>query len=282
MKRLITGVNILLIGITVYFVIDVFYAITTDHLDQAILYRPDPKIALSEKKHSKKALSHYKAIVNRNLFNTNNNKTKRPDAINLETLEKTDLTLKLWGTITIKGSAFSYAVLESKGSKKQNLYKEGDVVENSNAVVKLILREKIVLNVNGRDEILDMESTGKSSIFLRIPEKIESPSARIIPIKRSQIENAMSNIADLMKQVQMRLHYENGNPDGIIVDRIQLNTIFGDMGLRKGDIIKEINGDSIESVESAFKFMNNLETSSTVNVKFLRRGREKMFNYNIE
>jgi hypothetical protein len=75
----------------------------------------------------------------------------------IQSLEKTRLQLKLWGTITGDAGGTAYAVIEdaSKRRQPQSLYREGDNI--GNALITMILREKVVLRVDGRDEILAME-----------------------------------------------------------------------------------------------------------------------------
>jgi hypothetical protein len=74
--------------------------------------------------------------------------------------EKTDLNLRLWGTIT--GSNISaYAIIEDRTTGKQKLYKKSDKIQN--ATVIMILREKVVLRVGDHLEILGIE-TGQPDV----------------------------------------------------------------------------------------------------------------------
>ena len=72
----------------------------------------------------------------------------------IDKIKETNLKLTLWGTVTGQDKR-SYAVIEDSKAREQNLYRTGDSIQN--AVVKLILREKVVLRVGDRDEILAME-----------------------------------------------------------------------------------------------------------------------------
>ena len=58
------------------------------------------------------------------------------------------------GTVTSDADA-SYAIIEDKNKKDQNLYRIGDTIQN--ATVKEIFRETVVLNVQGKDEVLQIE-----------------------------------------------------------------------------------------------------------------------------
>ena len=154
-NRYFTIVNILLITIAVYFSISAFYKITSHQLDPVNPTKVTSKRQIASLEDEPlRPLTYYQTIVERNLFNTLKNKTAQPIPIKVETLKQTELNLKLWGTVTgLAGKP--YAVIEEAKGRQQNLYRVGDTVQN--ATVKMILREKVILSVNGKDEILEIE-----------------------------------------------------------------------------------------------------------------------------
>ncbi|MDL1967204.1 MAG: hypothetical protein LWW97_01315 [Deltaproteobacteria bacterium] len=108
-----------------------------------------------------KSLSYYSPIIKRDLLKTKKKSNKvLKNKINLEALKHTDLKLRLYGTITANDKQTAYAVIKEQKAKIQRLYRVGDKIQN--ATVKMILREKVVLNINGRDEILEMWKLSKS------------------------------------------------------------------------------------------------------------------------
>jgi general secretion pathway protein C len=54
------------------------------------------------------------------------------------------------------------------------------------------------------------------------------------------------------------------------------------MRLRNGDIITGVNGNSIDSVEDAIKFVEQLSSGSDIQLQIKRRGREQSLDYSIE
>jgi hypothetical protein len=85
---------------------------------------------------------------------------KKTDSINFDTLHPTRLKLRLWGTITGSGIR-AQAIIEDIARTKQRMYTVGDGIQN--AIVMKIFREKVVLHVDGRSEILNMEA-GPSNV----------------------------------------------------------------------------------------------------------------------
>ena len=280
--------NILLVTAGVYLLVNGFYSIVTAKFDDdaaSTLSTPsDPPPAPEQR--SKAPLSQYRAIVNRDIFNTAPQEAKpQPKKVDLEALKETDLKLKLWGTVSRQNGA-AYAVIEDTKTRQQNLYRTGDSIQN--ATVKMILREKVVLRVNESDEILTMEeiakgrsrSSGKQSRqAARLPV---SSYTRKITLNRASIENALENIGQLMDQATIRPHIEDGRPAGIAITGIRPNAIFRKMRLRNGDVITGVNGRSIESVEDAISVFEDLTTSSEIKVDIKRRGRNQTLDYKIE
>ncbi len=91
-----------------------------------------------------------------------------------EDLQPTSLSLVLMGTIISDGQE-SRAIILEKTKKKQDIYHQGDVVEG--AILKEIMRKKVVLTYNDKDEILDM--TEAAEYASKIP-----PTINVAPVQR--------------------------------------------------------------------------------------------------
>lgn len=279
-NRYFTISNILLITIAVYFSISAFYKITTYQLDPvAPPITADTKQVSSLEDEAFHPLSYYKIIVERNLFNTLKDGTSQSTPIKIETLKQTELKLKLWGTVTgLAGQP--YAVIEELKGRQQNLYRKGDTVQN--ATVKMILREKVILSVNGQDEVLEMEQVRSIAGGRKPPKTVSRSNRRKITLKRSQIESSVKNLNSLMEQVKIRPYHENGKAAGMIISNIKSGSIFRKMGIRSGDIITGVNGKNIVSVDDALNIYENLKSSSSMSLELKRRGRNRTIDYNIE
>lgn len=279
-NRYFTLSNIVLITIAVYFCISGFYKVATYRLDPVPppQVTGDTQISAVEDEPSQ-PLSYYQPIVERNLFNTNKDADSKPVSIKIETLKQTELKLKLWGTVSGLGGQ-TYAVIEEAKSRQQNLYKVGDAVQN--ATVKMVFREKVILSVNGQDEVLEIEETRGRAVERRPPSVTRKSRRQKITLKRSQIESSVENVNELMKQVKIRPHTENGQAAGLMLSSIQRGSIFRRMGLRSGDIITGVNGSSLVSVDDALKLYENMKSSSNMSIEIKRRGRNRTIDYNIE
>jgi len=299
-KKVLTILNLVLITGAVFFGVKIFYTVISASLSTQIpvLDHVGDHNALSRKRSFKPEKSSdslsfedYQVIVERDLFKTKKTISEKSElnAQDVENLEKTSLKLKLWGTIT-GDSGMRYAVIEDTNTHKQKLYREGSTVSGGQeAEIKRILRRKVVLNVNGKDEVLEMEDNGKPGGEGRKTANYSDFSGQsylpggenVVTIDREKINESLENINNLMRQVRVRPYFENGKPGGILLSGIQRNSIFEKMGLASGDIVRAINGSPIRSVDDAIKFYRDLKSASNVSLQIKRRGREKTITYRI-
>ena len=290
-KHYFTLANLLLIGAAVYVGVNAFYMVTSANLERLEPVTAEATGSQLPAAEQRYPLSHYSTIAARNLFKTKTDTGGAvPTAVNVEALEQTQLKLKLWGTVTGTGEK-DYAVIEEAGKRQQNLYRVGDTIQD--ATVKLILREKVVLTVNGKDEVLEIEKTtgipGAVGAMARMPgpgtmaPQLPTPTRiQKITLRRSQIDSAIQDVNQLLTEVNIRPHFQQGQPDGIMLSRIKPNSLFIRMGLRNGDIISGVNGRSIQSVDDALGFYESLKSSDNVTLQLKRGGRERNIEYAIK
>jgi len=294
-NRYFSIANFLLITAGIYLCVSTFYTLITARLDFGLSSHVSAgQVTPTPDDYPRMPLSDYKAITSRNIFNAGTEKVAaapKTEAVDIEKLKETDLKLKLWGTVTGQDKR-AYAVIEDTKARDQNLYRAGDSIQN--AVVKLILREKVVLRVGDRDEILAMEDIrssqgGRSKTMSPAYPSGASPQRlpvssypRKIRLQGDQIQKAMENLGQLMEQANLRPHIVDGQADGISITGIKPNAIFRKMRLRNGDVITGVNGASIESVEDAVKVVEQLSSGSNVQIQIKRRGREQTLDYTIE
>jgi general secretion pathway protein C len=286
MRRYLTIINYLLITCAVYFSVDAFYEMATARLQVAHPQVTLEETSIAQDGEAVRPLSYYHSVNERNLFNLKEDETqKAAPKLDVEELKQTKLQLKLWGTV-IGGDRDSYAVIEDAKERAQNLYKIDDQVQN--AVIKEIHREKVVLMVNGDYEILEMQemksgpAVRRASARQRETQRELQPASSNISIKRKKIEDAVGNVNTLMKQVRIRPHFKDGQPDGLTISGVRSGSIFSDMGLRNGDVIVGVDGRKIESVDDALSLYQNLQSASNVQVQIRRRGRLQNIDYQIE
>ena len=288
--------NLVALFVIIYIGVNTFYRVVGIKLHQAagprIVVLKDAKVDGTEVVKP----SNYKAITGRNIFGAEEKAAPppEPEVKEIETLEPTTLDLSLLGTIA-GSEETARAIIFDRKKKSQNIYRIEDTVQG--AVIKQILRGKVVLRVDGRDEILymveDNKPGGKKKTAKRdIRSRRSKPSARettkekvdeeVISLSHEDLKKSMENINDLMTQVRVRPYFRRGKPEGLIISQIQPDSVFSDLGLMNGDILVNVNGKQITSPEEAFTLYNSLKSGSEVSIEITRRGQKKMFSYQIK
>lgn len=294
MKYIFISIKMLLVAAIAYFCVDIMYKNML--AESFILPEQNSSGAISKNSNQPpwkldSTKNKYDIIVQRNLFNVEVEEKKEPDTQKTEEkepekIQPTNLSLVLWGTVTGQGQV--YAVIEDKKVKYQALYEIGDVIQG--AKLKKIYRHKVILSYQGKDQVLEMETNSKNVSKARVPrENINGPptSGNGLPANdllyhKGIQEGSSIDINTLMKQVKMRPHFTEGEPDGLMVYGIRPNSVFRQLGLKNGDILKDINGMAIVSPEDISNLFIEINQSEEARITLLRRGKIEEVNYQVK
>ncbi len=275
-KLFYTILNIVAVSLVVYIGVDTFYRVVSSEL-KGVNTKEIVMEQLPNAEESKRSpLSSFQVITGRNLFGSLDKASEDVNEEEMEDLELTSLKIALLGTVT-GSEQNAFAVIEETDKRKQGLYKIGDSVQN--ATVKKILREKVVLRVGTKDEILTMEESAASRRDKRRRPSKSTERGTTITVSRKDIQNSLKDINKLMSQVRIRPHFKDGKSDGLSVSRIKGGSIFSKLGLRNGDIVQKINGEPINSPDEVLVLYEKLKSGSRVSLEVTRKGEPKTMNY---
>ena len=157
MRTYLIVINLLLLTGAAYLGVSSFYQVAGAKLQVVDSSIQESETKATPIRNAIKPLSEYKSLEERNLFRLADKQeavTPVPVKVDIDALQATKLQLKLWGTVTGNGLN-SYAVIEDVKQRVQQLYHVDDAIQN--AIVKEIHREKVILEVNGSFEVLQME-----------------------------------------------------------------------------------------------------------------------------
>lgn len=77
-------------------------------------------------------------------------------------------------------------------------------------------------------------------------------------------------------------NYDNGQVNGLKIFGIRGGSIFSDLGLQNGDVINNINGTAIDSLEKALPMLQLLKTESSYTIDITRGGTKQTMNISIQ
>jgi general secretion pathway protein C len=246
----------------------------------------------------KPPLEHFRTIWERNLFSAKVDEEVKPEPQNLlskiDALSLTRLNCTLIGTI-LNEDGESWAIIQDNQTGRQDRYAVGSTV--SGAKVVMILRNKVVLNIDGRDELLVMgiekirasEPEGEKAGATSTPGKLPARPARGVlrgqglnyDLSRDLIQQSINNMAELMSAVRMTPYVKDGKPEGFRLTQIQDDSLFRMMGLQNGDILIGINGKNILSAEDMMKAYATIKEGNSFTVSIMRNNQATTLNYRV-
>ena len=273
--------NLIALSIIIYFGVDIFYKSIEGQLSQVNIKKVEIQRALDTSAKKRDSLKDFNAIVDRNIFGSAEKVSGEIQQTEIESLEPTTLKVALLGTI-MDSQESSVAIIEDKTNKKQDIYRVGDSIQD--AVIKLIVREKVVLRVGDNDEVLTMAESSSSPEPERPSRTVPQQRniTRTITLRQEDIESSFENLNDLLSQARVQPNLKDGIADGFRITGIKSGSIFRRMGLRNGDIIRSVNGSMISSMDEAMAIYNDLKSgNSGVSLEIERRGQIRTLNYRI-
>ena len=261
----------------------------------------------------KKPLGYYHIIQERNLFPPPQVKKEEDPTLKKrldmgDSLPKTPLQLQLKGTVVGLDPSYSWAVIENMTTRKQDLYKVGDVV--SGAQIIEIYRNRVILKREGKEEILMVFEEDKIAKLAGqepvqslpsgqsppgpAPPGVNGPeggSARGAPTKvgenqwafsKDDVNSAINNANEILSQINIAPYFEEGAARGYKVENIQEGSLINQAGFKSGDIVKRVNGMPIETPDQLIQAYQKLKDTTNIQVEVERDGRTITLDYQIK
>ena len=101
-------------------------------------------------------------------------------------------------------------------------------------------------------------------------------------ISRSTIESVRENFADQLRLAHMQPRTVGGKTDGFLIQRINPRSLLVKVGLRRGDVIIDVNNIKLDSPEKALQVFQQLREARQITVAVERKGKPMSFEYEIE
>ncbi len=186
----------------------------------------------------------------------------------LEETKRINLTLN--GTVASEIPRYSIAII-SDGGNDQKVYTIGDSVD-SVATLHAVYADRVVLNERGVLTSLKLPREYKDT-----PRN--TAARRTTPTTRQALDTAQSiqavvteNLTKLTDVIRPTPYRVNGEQVGFRVYPGRDRRQFASLGLRPGDIIKDIDGQALSDASQAMQIFQSLGTAEQVTVTIERNG----------
>jgi general secretion pathway protein C len=318
LKRYLWLVHLALIAAGVYIGSDLFVAIVASRMQTGNRFPAASPSAAAETT-EKRALQQYAVIQERNLFGAKGRAAPAPPPRPPSpppAPAKPAANLKLVGTV-VGSPERTYAVIEDLSTKRQDLYRLGDLVREAKVVE--VTRNRVVLDNRGRrEELFSFEKTDTATPAPSEPTarqfnaprrppapqepppsdepppnppqenadeaadvEIERVSENMWRVNRDDLVEQLDNFGQMMKEARLTPHFTGGQPDGFMIANLPKTSFLARMGLQNGDIMKGINGQKFGSLEEFFQAYQQLQTEPMLQLEVERSNRTETLTYEI-
>ena len=101
-------------------------------------------------------------------------------------------------------------------------------------------------------------------------------------IARELVNDLLMNPFNEMKKVRLRAKFENGSPLGIEVQWLAKDSLLGELGVKKGDVVQSINSVPISNMGDISNAINSLMGGDRFEVEVLREGEKVPLTYAVK
>ena len=218
---------------------------------------------------------------------------KPPDGpMEEEGLVRSSLRAKLLGTLLANEEQWSTASLQELDGNRARSVRVGD--ELLGARVVSIERKRVIVANNGRNEYIDGESQPGLGAPPRMPPSgpgapaavsdasgIRSTGEHSYEIPSTELQGALSRLDQLTMQARAMPAMENGQVVGFKLAAIRQGSLYTKIGLQNGDVLRRINGLTLDSPEKALEAFARLRESKHIQLDIDRGGAPVRKFYNV-
>lgn len=176
------------------------------------------------------------------------------------------------------------AIIEDLGSKRQlfvRLYEEvpdiGELTE--------IRRNGIVFRQGNQQEFLELSTGQSDKPFTPQPAATGGSAAAGGQIKkvldRREVEQALNDLPKLLSQARAVPVLANGAMTGFRLDYIAASSFYEKIGLKYGDILKQVNGVEIKDPGTMLSLFQQLRNEKSVKLDVLRNNQRTTMLFEI-
>jgi len=186
------------------------------------------------------------------------------------------LSLTLIGTFVTEGQE-PYAIIEDKKKQTQDMFLLEDSIFEQ-ATLKKIYEDRVEIERLGKLEVLRLDEFGGT----------DAPSAGGISsngddfvVDEAELDKGLENLPLLLTQARAVPYFKDGRSIGLRLFAIKSGSLYEKIGLKNGDILKSINGNSLADITQALKLFEQLKQERSINLVLEREKQDREFKYTI-
>jgi general secretion pathway protein C len=211
-------------------------------------------------------------------------------AVDPNQLPVSSLNIVLTGVMA-HGGKLGQAIVVVNGQPEMAVAIGGELTPG--ATLQAIYADRIVLQRGQSLEMVPLheDDSAKLPAGSIVHSQTQSPAMRQAdmrsPVQNLGRGNYNVNVQGLTKQMTPEALQQATvapSPNGLQVRQVQSGSMFEKLGLRVGDVIHRINGETVTSLDDVFKAYARLsaQRASRVQVELARGGKTEVLDYNMQ
>ncbi len=213
---------------------------------------------------------------------------KEPDVVEPGPVEvatgpvRSSLRVKLLGTLVANDAQWSFASIQDMETQRARSLMVGDDLMGTR--ILSIERERVIVAANGREEFIDggeAAALATPAPTLTRPTPAASPgpesgiravSEHSYEVPETELQQALARLDVLSTQARVVPAIEDGKPAGFKLAAIRPGSLYTKIGLQNGDVLKRINGLSLDSPERMLEAFTKLREAKHIELDIGRSG----------
>ncbi len=199
------------------------------------------------------------------------------------------LPIQLLGTIVHANPLRSIATVLLKNKNDQVPVRVDGEIPDGLATVTKIERAKITFRNNASRQLEYLEIKDDSKLSFQAGAKGPKQNGEVLQksdtefeLKQADVSRLTNNLPELLQQARAVPKMGPTGIEGFNLVDIQPGSIYEKLGLKKGDVIKGVNGEKIDSPGKAMDMYNALRSgASQIQISIERGGRDENLNFSI-
>jgi len=100
-------------------------------------------------------------------------------------------------------------------------------------------------------------------------------------VDRATLQKKISDFPSLMSEARVVPHFLDGKSDGFVITDIVVGSLYQQVGLQNGDVIRKVNGKQVTSAQQAMAMYKALESATSIDLELMRAGQVQQVHYDI-
>lgn len=228
---------------------------------------------------------------------------------NARDLPQTTLRLALIGVIFSSNQEKAVAIIQEKESTTEAaIYRVGDQLPGS-SVLREILTDRVILLRAGNHEILlleDLSSTAAPGMAKKTSPTVDRAARRgetrprppsqpreddddegnggndtgaSLNINREDLNERIADLQALASEISAEVYQVEGAQQGYRLQAGSGSELLGQLGLKSGDILTEVNGMPLNSAGDAMQAYTKAKNEEMIQIQFIRDGKPQTVEY---